>query len=373
MKLETLAVKAAARPDPSTGGLAPPIHMATTFERDPDGGYPRGFTYGRTGNPNRALLEGRLAALEGAEEALAFASGSAAVLAVLQVLAPGDHVIIPEDVYHGVRVLAGEVMREWRLETSFVDLTVLAKLDAALRPNTRVVWVDSPSNPLLRVTDIRAVAARAHESGALVCVDNTFATPVLQRPLALGADLVVHSTTKYIGGHSDVIGGAVLVGRGGAALAPRLRRLQHAGGAIPSPFDAWLITRGLATLPCRMRAHCANAAAIATALSGHAALAAVIYPGLPSHPDHAVAVRQMEGFGGMISLRLHGGREAAFRALARLKLIARATSLGGVESTIEHRRSIEPAGSPTPDDLVRLSVGLEHPDDLIEDLLQALY
>lgn len=375
LRLETLAIKAGGGPDAATGAVAPPIHLSTTFAREADGSYPQGYNYGRAANPTRALLEQRLAALEGggpSTEAVAFASGSAAVMAVLQSLGPGDHVVAPSDLYYGVRLLLADVMSEWGLEASFVDLTLPESLDDALRDDTRLVWIDTPSNPLLGITDIRAVVERAHARGALVAVDNTFATPVLQRPLELGADLVVYSTTKYMGGHSDVTGGAVLVGAGGAALLPRLRRLQKIGGAVPSPFDCWLVARGLATLPLRMRAHAHHAGLVASALAAHPAVAETLYPGLPSHPGHAVAARQMSGYGGVVSARLRGGREAAFRALARLRLITRATSLGGVETTIEHRRSMEAPDSATPDDLVRISVGLEHPDDLIEDLVSAL-
>jgi cystathionine gamma-synthase len=370
MKLETLAVKAGAHAAAGSGAIAPPITLSTIFERGSDGSFPGGYFYGRSGNPNRTLAETRLAALEGGEAAFAFSSGSAAAAAVFQCLAPGDRVVAPRDLYHGVRRLLSEVMTEWRLEVEFVEMTALAEVDAALARPTRLLWIDSPSNPLLSVTDIRAVAERAHAAGALCAVDNTFATPILQRPLALGADLVVHSTTKYIGGHSDVTGGAVIVGAG-SPLAARLKRIQELAGAVPSPFDAWLVARGIATLPYRMRAHAANAAAVAEGLTKFPSVSEVIYPGLASHPGHAIAARQMSGFGGMISFRAKGGRDAAFGALGRLKLITRATSLGGVESTIEHRRSMEGPTSPTPDDLIRMAVGLEHPDDLLADLAQA--
>jgi cystathionine gamma-synthase len=371
MRLETRAVHAGTAVDAATGAVTPPIHLSVTFERDPDGGYPRGFLYARNSNPNREGLERCVAELEGGEEAAAFASGTAAIMAVVQALSPGDHLIAPGDVYQGTVRLLRELMIPWGLEVSFVDMTEPGAVARALRPRTRLVWVETPSNPLLAVTDIAAVARIAHEAGALCACDNTFATPVLQSPLALGADLVMHSTTKYLSGHSDVSGG-VIVARRREGFFERVRKTQVYGGGVPSPFDCWLIHRSIRTLPYRVRAHAEHALAVATFLAGHPRVAAVHYPGLPDHPGHALARRQMTMFGGMLSFRVRGDRDDAMAVAARVRLITRATSLGGVESLIEHRASIEPPGTKTPQNLLRLSVGLEHPDDLVEDLAQAL-
>ncbi len=371
MRLETLAVHAGARPDPATGAIAPPLYLSTTFERAADGSYPRGYIYTRHGNPNREALEEAMAALEGGAVAMAFASGSAAAFAVLQALSPGDHVIAPRDLYHGLARLFREIATGWGLSISFVDLTDPVAVEAAIRSNTRVIWVETPSNPMLRITDIARVATMARQVGALCICDNTLATPVLQRPLALGADGVVHSATKYLGGHGDAMGGIVVLKEDGA-FARRLREIQITGGAVLSPFESWLILRSLRTLPYRMRAHSENAMRVAAFLSQHPAVEAVHYPGLPEHPGHAVAARQMSMFGGMVSFQVRGGRDAAFQVAARVRWFARATSFGGPESLIEHRASIEGPGTTTPDNLLRLAIGLEHPDDLIEDLDQAL-
>jgi cystathionine gamma-synthase len=371
MRLETLAVHAGHAPDPATGAVAPPIHLSTTFERDPDGSYPHGWSYSRSGNPTRAALERALAAMEGGAAAACFASGSAATMAVMQTLAPGDHVIAPLEAYHGTTKMLREILAPWSLETSFVDMTDLDAVRGAVTARTRLLWAETPSNPLLAITDIAGVAAIAREAGARLACDNTWATPVGQRPLELGADLVVHSTTKYLGGHSDVTSGVVIAREEDEAFA-RVRLVQGVGGAIPSPFDCWLVHRGVRTLPWRMRAHTANATAVAGFLAGHERVHAVHYPGLPTHPAHAVAVRQMSLAGGMLSVQVRGGREGAMAVAGRTRLFTRATSLGGVESLIEHRASVEPPGTRTPDDLLRISVGLEHPDDLIEDLRQAL-
>ncbi len=369
---ETLAIHAGRHPDPATGAVVSPIYLSSTYERDPDGSYPHGYTYSRDNNPNRQALESCLAQLEGGTAAIAFASGVAATLAVFQTLRPGDHVIVPEDVYRGTPALVKELLQPWDLASTRVDLRDLVALEAAIRPETRLVWVETPSNPLLHISDLAAIAEIAHRSGALVACDNTWATPVLQKPLDWGADLVIHSTTKYLGGHSDVLGGAVVVGSHHPELAPTLGRIQSVGGAVPSPFDCWLILRGIQTLPYRIRGHCENALQIARFLADHAAVAAVHYPGLPQHPQFDLAQRQMKGSGGMISAQIKGGAAAAFEMLAQLQLFTRATSLGGVESLIEHRASMEGPGSQTPADLVRISVGLEHPQDLIDDLAQAL-
>jgi cystathionine gamma-synthase len=371
MRLETRAVHAGQRIDASTGAVAPPIHPSTTFERDPDGGYPRGYLYARLGNPNRDALEQCLAELEGGGAAAAFASGMAATAAIFQALAPGDHVIISNDVYHGTARLVREQMVPWGLQATFVDMADLGELRRAVRPTTRLVWVETPSNPMLRVTDIAGVAEIVRETRALTACDNTWATPVLQRPLELGADLVMHSTTKYLSGHSDITGGAV-VARQSEGFFERVRKVQVDAGAVPAPFDCWLLLRSIRSLPYRVRAHADHAFRVATFLSEHPRVESVHYPGLPKHPGHDIAARQMAAFGGMASVQVKGGREAALAVAARVKLFTRATSLGGVESLIEHRASVEGPKTRTPDNLLRLSIGLEHPDDLIEDLSQAL-
>ena len=371
MRRETLAARAAHQVDPATGAVTAPVHLSTTFERAPDGGYPLGYTYARAGNPNRALLEDRLAALEGGAGAACFASGMAAAGAVFHTLAAGDHVIAPSDCYHGTAALLRDVFARWGLEASFVDLTDEAQLTAALRPNTGVVWVETPSNPLLKITDVERTAAIAHEAGALCVCDNTWATPMLQRPIETGADAVVHSTTKYVGGHGDLTGGAVVC-RDDSELLEGIRRAQSTYGAVPSAFDCWLALRGMRTLHLRMRAHSENAARVAEFLNAHPRVEAVHYPGLPGHPGRETAARQMDGFGGMVSFQVAGGREEAMRVAAGVRLFTRATSLGGTESLIEHRASIEGPHTRTPQNLLRASIGLEHADDLIEDLAQAL-
>lgn len=371
MNLETLAIHAGQAPDPASGAVVPPIVLSTTFERAADGSFPSGYIYTRSGNPNRTALEECLAALEGGAACAAFGSGLAAAMAVFQALAPGDHVIVPDDAYHGVSRLVREIMAPWGLQASVVDMTNLDAVRAALRPNTRLVWVETPSNPLLKISDIAALAAIAHEAGARCAVDNTWATPVLQQPLLLGADLALHATTKYLGGHSDVLGGAI-VARESDAFFERVRFIQGNGGAVPSPFDCWLILRGIRSLAYRMRGHAENAARVADFLSTQPAIERVHYPGLASHPGHAVAARQMRSGGGMLSVEVRGGEPAAMALAARVRLFTRATSLGGVESLIEHRASVEGPESRTPPGLLRISVGLEHPDDLIDDLRQAL-
>jgi cystathionine gamma-synthase len=316
-------------------------------------------------------LEACLTALEGGTSAMAFASGSAAASTVFQCLKPGEHVICSQDAYHNVLRILREVMTTWSLEVSFVDTSDLDAVKAALTRDTRLIWVESPSNPLLKIVDLAAVADIAHKVSAYAVCDSTFASPVLQRPLALGMDIVMHSATKYLGGHSDVVGG-ILVAREQGPLAERLRFLQNTGGAVPSPFDCWLLLRGTATLGVRVRAQSDTALKLAHRLEKHPGVEKVLYPGLESHPHHALAKRQMSGFGAMLSFCVRGGENAALRAAGRVKLFTRATSLGGVESLIEHRASVEGPMSHTPKNLLRLSVGLEHPDDLVADLEQAL-
>jgi cystathionine gamma-synthase len=371
MRFETLAVHAGHQPDPATGAVTPPIHLSTTFERAPDGTFPGGYIYARDANPNRRALESCLAQLEAGAAAAAFSSGMAATSAIFQSLAPGDHVLVPDDSYYITRKLLGEVYSRWGLEHTAVDMTDPAAVAAALRPGTRLVWVETPSNPLMRVTDIAAIVALARKAGVRVACDNTWASPMLTRPLELGADLVMHSTTKYLGGHSDVLSGAV-VARVDDELFQRIRTVQIAGGAVASPFDCWLLLRGIRSLPYRMRGHSEHALAVARFLEAHPAVARVHYPGLSSHSAHAVAARQMSGFGGMLSLEVRGGRAEAMGMAGRLKLITRATSLGGPETLIEHRASVEGVHTRAPESLLRMSVGLEHPDDLIADLAQAL-
>jgi len=373
MKIETLAVHAGLKVDETTGAVVPPIHAATTFEHEPDSRSPRGFLYSRSANPNRNALEECLAELEGGVACAAFASASAATAAVFQALAPGDHVVAPLDAYFGTGKLLREVFMPWGLAADFVDMTDVAAVKRALRPATKLIWVETPSNPLWRVTDIAAVAELARTASARLVVDNTAMTAVLQRPLALGADLVVYATTKYLGGHGDVMGGAVVSGGDrDDAYFNRIRTIQTAGGAIPSPFDCWLVRRGIRTLPWRMRAHSANALAVAQFLAGHPRVEAVHYPGLPGHPQYAVAHRQMTGFGGMLSVQVRGGRDAAFAVADKVRVFTCATSFGSTESLLEHRASVEGAATRAPENLLRLSIGLEHPDDLVEDLGQAL-
>jgi cystathionine gamma-synthase len=370
MKIETLAVHAGHRVDSATGAVASPIYLSSTFERAPDGSI-RDFFYARHGNPNRTGLEACLAALEGGAAAAAFASGAAATMSILQALAPGDHVVAPTDAYHGTIILLRDILGPWGLTATFVDMADPAQVAKAVRPATKLIWVETPSNPLLRVADIAAMAEIARRAGARCAVDNTWASPVLQRPFELGADLVLHSTTKYLGGHCDVLSGAV-VARQDDEFFQRIKNVQIQGGAVASPFDCWLVMRGIRTLPYRMRGHCENAKKVAEFLVAHPRVAAVHFPGLPTHPGHAVAAKQMKDFGGMMSLQVKGGRDEALAMAAKLTIITRATSLGGPDSLIEHRASIEPPDKGTPENLLRLSVGLEHPDDLIADLKQAL-
>jgi cystathionine gamma-synthase len=372
----TRAIHAGQEPDPATGAVIVPMHLTTTYKQDGVGGLRGGYEYSRSGNPTRTALHEALAALEGGTRALAFASGLAAEDTLLRTACrPGDHVVLGGDAYGGTFRLISRVLSEWGLEYTPVHLDDPDAVRAAIRPTTRVVWCETPSNPLLNITDIEATAAVAHETGALLVVDNTFASPYLQRPLALGADVVVHSTTKYLGGHSDVVGGA-LVTRD-AELGDRLAYNHNAMGAVASPFDSWLVLRSLKTLGVRMDRHCANAARVAEFLLGHPAVSSVLYPGLPGHPGHEIAAKQMSGFGGMISFRLAGGEEAALKVCERAQLFTLAESLGGVESLIEHPGRMthaSAAGSPleVPADLVRLSVGIEDVEDLIADLDQAL-
>jgi cystathionine gamma-synthase len=369
----TIAAQALGWTDAATGAVIPPLHAATTFLRDPDNQYRRGRSYGRADNPGYDQPQALLTALEGGAASLLFASGMAAAAAVFQSLDRGAHVVAPHVMYWGLRSWLKTFARDWGIEVGFVDTTDLDALQAAMRPGrTRIVWIETPANPLWSVTDIAAAADIAHAAGALLVVDGTAATPVLTRPLSLGADLVMHSATKYLNGHSDVVAGTLTTARADAFWA-RLVLTRSGGGAILGGFEAWLLLRGMRTLHLRVERACRSAARIAAALSGHQRLREVLYPGLPSHPGHRTAARQMRsGFGGMLSIRVAGGAAAAIDVAARVALWKRATSLGGVESLIEHRASIEGADSPAPPDLLRLSVGIEDADDLIADLEAAL-
>ena len=372
----TKAIHAGYRPDPATGAVNAPIYASSTFAQDGVGGLRGGFEYARTGNPTRAALEQSLAAVEYASYGRAFASGmSATDCALRAILRPGDHVVIPDDAYGGTFRLIDKVFTHWGIEHTPAALTDLDAVRAAVTPATKLIWVETPTNPLLSIADIAGIVSLGSESGAKVLVDNTFASKALQQPLRLGADVVLHSTTKYIGGHSDVVGGALLTNN--EELDDAFAFLQNGAGAVPGPFDAYLTMRGLKTLPLRMQRHSENAALVADFLAGHPAVSSVLYPGLPDHPNHRVAAQQMSAFGGMVSVRLRDGVEAARNLCSRTEIFILAESLGGVESLIEHPGAMthaSTAGSQleVPDDLVRLSVGIEDAADLLGDLEQAL-
>jgi cystathionine gamma-synthase len=374
---DTLAIHAGQDPDPLTGAVIPPIYQVSTYKQDGVGGLRSGYEYSRTANPTRRMLEDCLTALEGGISALAFASGMAAEDALLRtVCRPGDHVLIPHDAYGGTYRLVDKILRPWGLSYLPVPVSDPVAVRAALaaRP-AQLVWVETPTNPLLSIADIAALAQVAHDAGALLVVDNTFASPYLQQPLALGADVVVHSTTKYLGGHSDVIGGALVVADAG--LAEQLAFHQNSTGAVAGPFDAWLTLRGIKTLGVRMDRHSANAARVADMLASHPAVAEVLYPGLPGHPGHEVAAKQMHGFGGIVSFRVRGGEAEAVAICGRTRLFTLGESLGGVESLIEHpgrmtHASVSGSALEVPGDLIRLSVGIETCADLLEDLRSAL-
>jgi cystathionine gamma-synthase len=371
MRPETIAVHAGFAPDRETGALAPPLHFSTTFQHGPAGERVAGYEYLREGNPTQDRLEATLAAMEGGAAALAFAAGMAAMHALLEALPNEAEVLIPPDCYTGLRILGAEFLPARGIALRAVDFSDPHAVAAAMSPRTKLVWAETPSNPLLQIADLGALAPLCRERDVLLACDNTFATPALQNPLALGADVVMHSTTKYLGGHSDAMGGALVFARRDE-LYERVAHRRHITGAIISPFNAWLIQRGCRSLHARMAMHCANARKIAEFLAAQLGIEAVHYPGLPTHPNHAVAMRQMRDAGGMLSIRVHGGREAALRLAGRLRLFTNATSLGGCESLIEHRASVEGKQPHSPANLLRISVGLEHADDLIEDLRQAL-
>jgi cystathionine gamma-lyase len=373
----TKAVHAGQDPDPSTGAIMTPVYMTSTYVQSSPG-VNKGYDYSRTINPTRVALEKNLAGLEGGKHGLAFSSGMGASNTVLDLLASGDHVVAGNDLYGGSYRIMRRVFERFGLTFSFVDTTDAAKVREAFRPNTKLLWIETPSNPLLRITDIAACAKLAKERGASTLVDNTFATPFLQQPLSLGADIVLHSTTKYLGGHSDVVGGALVVNDD--ALEARLRFLQNAVGAVPGPMDCFLVLRGTKTLHVRMERHCANARKIAEFLSGHSAVTKIFFPGLASHPQHTLAAKQMRGAGGMVSFEVRGGLDASRKVAERVKLFALAESLGGVESLLDHPAIMTHASIPAAerhaaglaDGLLRLSVGIEDADDLVNDLSHAL-
>lgn len=375
---ETRAIHAGYEPDAMTGAVIPPIYATSTYKQDGVGGMRGGYEYSRSANPTRTALEGNIAALEEGERGFAFASGLAAEHTLLQALCrPGDHVVVPNDAYGGTYRLFAKVEEPWGLAHTAAPVSDVDAIRAAIRPGeTKVVWMETPTNPLLNIGDIEAVAAVAHDAGAVLVVDNTFASPYLQQPLTLGADVVVHSTTKYCGGHSDVVGGALVVRD--LDLAEKIGFHQNSIGAVAGPFDAWLTLRGLKTLALRMDRHCDNAERVVEFLAGHEAVEQVIYPGLPEHPGHAVAGKQMKRYGGIVSFRVKGGEATALEVCDRTKVFTLGESLGGVESLIEHpgrmtHASVAGTDLEVPSDLVRLSVGIETAEDLLADLDQALH
>jgi cystathionine gamma-synthase len=372
LKLETLSVHPFERgPQQGARPVVEAITLSTIFERHPSGDYPEGFSYSRPANPNRQQLEEALAHLEGGQQAAAFSSGSAATTAVFQALRPGDHVICTKGFY-GTRTILEGIFKPWGLTFTLMDTNDAAAVEVAMQASTKLIWAETPTNPMMQVTDIRLVSEIAHKHGALALFDNTAASPVIQRPLELGADLVMHSTTKYLGGHSDVLGGAIIA-KENSEFFQRVRMIQAAAGAVPSPFECWLLVRGIRTLALRARAQSGNAQRVAEFLTSHPKVERVLYAGLKSHPGHDVAASQMHGgFGGLMSFLVKGDDKSALGMTSYLKIITRATSLGAVESTVDHRYSVEPPGTPTPKNLLRLSVGIEHVDDLIADLDQAL-
>jgi cystathionine gamma-synthase len=369
--MATRAVRAASALHGDERSIAPPIYLSTTFERDPEGEYSGGFNYSRDDNPNRQMLEHALADLEDGAEAAAFASGMAASMTIFQALRPGDHVVVAEDSYYGVRAMLDEVFVPWGLAVTYADCSDLRAVEAAMRPATRLLFIETPSNPMLRITDIAGAASLAHSAGAILVCDNTLGTPVLQQPLALGADLVVHATTKYLSGNHDAMGGAVITAHTDD-FWQRLRRHQKVCGSIPSPFASWLTLRGFSSLVQRVRWQNDSALAVARFLAEHPAIREVLHPGLSTHPGHDIAAKQMTGAGGLFSVRVKGGATEALAVTARVRLFRRATSFGGPDSLIEHRASVEGPNTNTPDDLLRLAIGLEDPTDLIADLDQAL-
>lgn len=371
MKFETVAIHAGGEPDQETGAVAPPIHLSTTYELTADSRQFKGYRYAREANPTQTRLETALAAMDQGSSALAFASGIAAGAALAQALPSGSRIILTDDSYYAFRLLARDFLERFGFTCDLVPLRDLAALEQALEEPAALVWAETPSNPLMNITDIRGAAELAHAAGARLLVDGTFATPALQRPIELGADIVLHSTTKYLGGHSDVVGGALVFAERDALFEATTHARRITGG-VASPFNAWLVLRGARTLAARMRVHSENGRKVAAFLDAHPLVATVHYPGLETHPGHETARRQMSDFSGMLSFEVQGDREMAIEVVRRVRVFVRATSLGGVESLMEHRWSTEGPGSTSPEELIRISLGLEHPDDLMEDLDQAL-
>jgi len=370
MKTETIAIHAGNKKDESSKAVIQPIILSTTFERGVDGDFPGGHIYSRSSNPNRESLENVLAKLEGGADAASFSSGNAAGMSVFQSLPPGTHIIAPDDMYHGLRNQLKNLFAGI-LTFDFIDVNDTKVLEHHIKPETGLIWIETPSNPLLKVTDIKKIVAIAKAKDIKVACDNTFATPICQQPLALGADLVMHSATKYFGGHSDLMGGALITAEK-SEWWTKIRQVQEMGGAIPSPIDCYMLVRSIKTLPYRVKGHVHNAQLLAEFLAQHAGVERVMYPGLPSHPQHAIAREQMLAFGGMVSFIVKGDENDTHHIINKLKVFTRATSLGGVESLIEHRATVEGPDTKTPRNLLRVSVGLEHIDDLIADLTQAL-
>lgn len=371
MRIETKAIHAGLDIENDSKAIVPPIHTSNVFELREEGFREGDLNYTRYANPNRLQLEAMLAELESGATCAAFSSGVAAATAIFQSLKPGDHILIPSDVYAGNRSLVEKIMQPWGLEADFINMMRIENVEQAMKDHTKLIWIETPSNPMMNITDIKAVCKLAQDHNLRTCVDNTWPTPVNQLPLELGADLVLHSTTKYFGGHSDILGGAVIA-KEADNFFERIREIQQLAGAVPSPRDCWLLCRSTRTLPYRMRGHNEHAMHLAKFLQNHPKIEKVFYPGLATHAGHEIAKRQMNGFGGMISFLINGGKQEALNIVAGSKLIKRATSLGGVESTWEHRRSSEGKESQTPQNLIRISVGLEHPDDLMGDLKGAL-
>ncbi|MET3114053.1 cystathionine gamma-synthase [Pedobacter sp. CG_S7] len=370
MKTETIAIHSGNIIKSATGDVTPAISLSTTFLRNENGDYPGGHIYSRVSNPNRNALETVLTALEKGADACAFSSGNTAGMAMFQALTPGSHIIAPDDMYWGFKKQLQTLFKDI-LTIDFVDLTAISQIEGFIQSNTVMIWTETPSNPLLKITDISAIAAICKKHSIMLACDNTFASPCLQNPIELGADVVMHSTTKYIGGHSDVLGGALITAKKDA-FWEKIKNIQQVGGAVSSPFDCFLLLRSIKTLPYRMRGHSANGMALAVYLENHPQVEAVYYPGLPSHPQHEIAKKQMSDYGGMLSILVKGGNEETKKVVNKVQLFAQATSLGGVESLIEHRASVEGPDSKTPKNLLRISVGLEHIDDLIADMKQAL-
>ncbi|MFZ2282412.1 MAG: aminotransferase class I/II-fold pyridoxal phosphate-dependent enzyme [Lutibacter sp.] len=370
-KFETIAIKSTENKFSDSTPVSTPIYLSSTYKRNSDGSYTNDFVYSRANNPNRAIVEESIAILENGKQAFAFSSGMAAISAVFQSLKTGDHILLPDDIYYAVKRLMEEVLKRWNLSYDLVDMSNIKAVEKAVKPNTALIWVESPSNPQLKLSNIAAIAEIAHKNKALCAVDNTWLTPVFQNPLELGADIAVHSTTKYFGGHSDVIGGCVVVND--EIIAEKIKNIQILSGAVPAPFDCWLIARGIQTLKLRVKQQSKNAFKLANYLESHPKIEKVLYPGLESHPQHLLAKRQQnKGFGAMLSVLIKGSESETTAIAAKLEYFTLATSLGGVESLVEHRKSVEGVDSPTPYNLLRISVGIEHIDDLIADWKKAL-